>query len=115
MHPGTAQVQVPLRVLSVQYQIPPGLLQRPFDQTSRHAQTPVVAEHGANGGAGFDAVRRGVGETHPVEDPEGVVHDGLNAGSGQWPELSAGLARSNRLDRFGQGRGALGFARPSTA
>ena len=93
VHPGAAQVQVPLRVLTVQHQISPGLLQRPFDQTSRHAQTPVVAEHGANGSAGFDAMRGGVGETHPVENPEGVVRDGLNAGCGQGLELSPGLHR----------------------
>ena len=100
-----------LRILTVQHQISPGLLQRPFDQTSRHAQTPVVAEHGANRSAGFDAVRCGVGETHPVENPEGVVRDGRNAGSGQGLELSAGLPRSNRLDRFGQGRRARALYR----
>ena len=99
----------------MQHKIPPGLLQRPFDQTSRHAQTPVVAEHGTNRSAGFDAMRRGVGETHPVENHEGVVRDGRNPGSGQGLELSAGLPRPNRLDRFGQGRGPLGLARPSTA
>ena len=38
-------------------------------------------------------MRGGVGETHPVENPEGVVRDGRNAGCGQGLELSPGLPR----------------------
>ena len=114
VHSGAAQIQVSARILTVQNQISPGLLKGPLDHTSRHAQTPVLAEHGAGRRAGFDAVRGGVGESYLVENRQGVVRDGRNAGSGQGPVLSAGMPRPNRFDRFGKGRCALGHSRPST-
>ena len=110
VHPGAAEVQVPARVLSMQHESA-GLLRALTDR--RHAQTPVLAEHGAGRRAGLDAVRGGVGESHLLENPEGVVRDGRNAGSGQGPVLSSGMPRLNRLDRFGKRRGALGPSGPS--
>ena len=115
VHSRAAQVQVPPWVLAVQHQVSAGVLEGLFHQRARHAQAPVVAEHGAGRGAGFDAVGRGVGEPHPFENPEGVVHDGEHAFVGKGSELSAGLSRPYGLDRFGQGCGALGLARASTA
>jgi hypothetical protein len=65
-----------------------------FDNRSRHAEPTVVAENGANGSAGFDAVRRGIVKPDLVQDSVYVFFYRRDIGFAERPVLAAEHSRT---------------------